>query len=312
MSTPPATNADSWLRALIECGSVPRVQASLSDAELAAMGLTVRDAQLCVPDGFDPVSASAISARLVGEAFDRVVRVEPLMASTNTALLQSVQAGEQAADVLIADYQFDGRGRRGRTWLSPVGHGVAMSVACHLDQGLSESAPLSLVAGIAVVEALEDLGVSDAQLKWPNDVLRGASKVCGILAEVAATDPVCIVVGIGINVGAAGVSPSVDRPAGDLSDVVSSRNQVIAAVLNRLIPAVQGYDRNGFAPFRERWESRHGFQHKPVRIELGEQHVDGIVRGVALDGRLEVATSEGLQRFSAGEVSMRPSPEADG
>lgn len=313
-ASPPGAPPDDyeWLRSVFIYGSARRSDVELADDELRAMGLRIDGGQVSLPHHVEVLTAGRVVEQMQLLPTPPSIRVEPVLASTSTTLIQRLQSGVDVEDVLVADYQYGGRGRRGRTWVSPIGYGVAMSVACRLNQPIASSASISLVAGVAVAEALEHLGAADHRLKWPNDVLRGSSKVCGILAEVASSDPACIVLGIGINVGGTSVTPSVDQQIADLSDLAVSRASVIAAVLERLMPAVEEYDRTGFAVFRDRWERRHGFQHKPVTIHIGEQRVDGIVRGVALDGRLEVATDSGLQRFSAGEVSMRPSGSPSG
>ena len=157
--------------------------------------------------------------------------------------------------VLLAERQTGGRGRRGRTWASPLAAHIYLSVLRLFSGGLGRLAGLSLVAGIAVAEALHDLGYTQAQLKWPNDlIVDGKRKLVGLLAEGGGeyAGPARAVIGIGINTH---MPPSfaeqITQPWVDLDTLAGKpvdRNVVVAAVLARLLPALEEFDREGLAP----------------------------------------------------------------
>ena len=115
----------------------------------------------------------------------RELRVHAEIDSTNSHLI--ARAANETIDgvACIAERQTGGRGRRGRTWLTPPGSNIALSLGKSISIPISEVAPLSLVVGLAAVNALARVGVNDVKLKWPNDVLLNGAKVGGILIELA-------------------------------------------------------------------------------------------------------------------------------
>ena len=134
--------------------------------------------------------------------------------STNADLVAAARRGSPAGTVLVTDYQSAGRGRQGRTWTAPPGTSIAMSVL--LGPTACESSRwtwLPLLTGLAVCRGVRGVGGLEAWLKWPNDVMLGGRKLCGILAERVDTPsgPACVI-GIGINVALErGRPPGTDR-----------------------------------------------------------------------------------------------------
>ena len=150
----------------------------------------------------DPLDADRLRRALAGSggAYRRVDVVEET-GSTNADLLARAAAGEDIdGAVLLAEYQNAGRGRHGRSWFAPKRSQVALSVGVGVGSVSSEAwGWLPLLTGVAVVDAVREITGVTAGLKWPNDVLVGTGKLAGILAEVAAPEPV-VVVGLGLNV----------------------------------------------------------------------------------------------------------------
>lgn len=126
------------------------------------------------------------------------LEVVPRSPSTNAVVAERARAGEPAGLVVVAEHQTAGRGRLDRTWLSPPRAGLTFSVLLRPDLPQAQWPWVPLTAGVAVVSTLREHGEVDAVLKWPNDVLIGTRKVCGVLAEVAGPD--AVVVGVGLNV----------------------------------------------------------------------------------------------------------------
>src|SRR5690606_6260917 len=102
--------------------------------------------------------------------------------------------------VCLAELQIAGRGRRGRDWFSPFGANLALTIGKRIDRPAAALGGASLVVGLAVLDALEQLGVPELALKWPNDVLLRGAKLGGILIELSARPQTELVVGIGLNV----------------------------------------------------------------------------------------------------------------
>ncbi|AWH23863.1 bifunctional biotin--[acetyl-CoA-carboxylase] ligase/biotin operon repressor BirA [Stenotrophomonas sp. YAU14D1_LEIMI4_1] len=254
----------------------------------------------------------AIRSRLPAEAQALLhdLQVAWTVDSTNAELLRC-SAPVRGVSVLLAERQTGGRGRRGRSWASPLAAHVYLSVLRLFEGGLGRLAGLSLVAGVAVAEALHDLGFTQAQLKWPNDVLVDGRKLVGLLAEGGGeyAGPARAVIGIGINVhmppafGNEITQPWVDLDT--LAGTVVDRNQVVAAVLARLLPALETFDRDGLAPFLPRYAALDMLAGQEVRVELDGQWQYGTALGLADDGALRVRIDGRERLLHAGEVSVR-------
>lgn len=237
------------------------------------------------------------------EIFDEV-------GSTNTHLVELARSRPVDGRVCLAERQTAGRGRRGRTWLSPAGRNIALSMGRRFETSAEELRSLSLAIGLAVIDAVGSFSVPGLGLKWPNDVLLGDAKLGGILIElVEAGDVSTVVVGIGLNVGSAElVRGAVDQPVADLLDARPeiSRNALAARLINSVVDYAIEFERSGFAVMRDAWLGHHAYQRRPVRVLVGERSFRGVVRGVSEAGELEVDTgTTGLMRFNAGEVSLR-------
>jgi BirA family transcriptional regulator, biotin operon repressor / biotin---[acetyl-CoA-carboxylase] ligase len=259
----------------------------------------------------DPAAiACALSARSGRIALEVVDSIE----STNSALMQRAQQGAQGPAVIAAEWQRAGRGRQGRAWLSGVGGALTFSVLWRFRCGANDLAGLSLAVGAAIGRALELLGAAEIGLKWPNDIVWRGQKLAGILIEMHGDilGPTAAVIGIGVNVRlGAHVRRAIDQPATDLetaSGAAVDRNQALACLLNELIPGLEVFAREGFAPFRAEWIARHVHQDRPVTVLLPDSRRErGVARGVAEDGALLVETLRGTRRFHSGEVSVRSS-----
>ncbi|TDK24478.1 bifunctional biotin--[acetyl-CoA-carboxylase] ligase/biotin operon repressor BirA [Luteimonas aestuarii] len=236
--------------------------------------------------------------------------------STNARLLATPPVG--ALQVLLAERQTGGRGRRGRAWASPLAANLYLSVARRFDGGLARLGGLSLVAGIAVADALHDLGVSRARLKWPNDVvLRDGDdvlrKLGGVLVEGGGEHggPVRAVIGIGLNVRMpARAARAIDQPWTDLSTelggALPSRNALAAALLARLSPALQQFDRTGLAIFLPAYARHDALAGLRVTVHAHDGEQFGTALGLADDGALRVRFDAGGERsVHAGEISVR-------
>jgi len=232
--------------------------------------------------------------------------------STNTLLMERAAGGAAGGSVIAAEWQMQGRGRRGRVWHSAPGGGLTFSLLWRFQQGAGFLSGLSLAVGLAIVRALAVLGVPDAGLKWPNDVLWRGRKLAGILIEIQGDvlGPSTAVIGVGLNCGMSdALRGRIDQPVADLEEACGAapeRNRVLALLLIELERVLRSFDRDGFAPLREEWQRRHVYQRKLVKILLPDgSAAGGTAEGVAEDGALLIATQRGPRRFHSGEVSLR-------
>lgn len=236
--------------------------------------------------------------------------------STNTFLMDRLQDEADCHGLAcLAEQQTAGRGRRGRTWISPFGRNIYLSLCWMMRGGPSKLEGLSLVVGMVVVEALRSLGAKGVGLKWPNDLLLEGGEVLpnrklgGILLEMAAPGPdsVGVVIGIGLNLALSDAdSARIDQPHAVLADVAEvSRNALAGRLLTGLLDMLPAFSERGFAAFREAWPEFDVYRGQPVELLLGQKRVSGINAGVDGSGNLLLQTERGVATYNAGEVSLR-------
>ena len=176
--------------------------------------------------------------------------------------------------------------------MSPPGSGLCFSVGWRFEHPPTTFSALSLVVGLALVRALAAVGVHDARLKWPNDVVRAGRKLAGILIEVRAEagGPSVAVIGVGLNVVlSAAARATIDRPSDDLlaaTGNVVSRNELAADLLATLATTLAEFARDGFTPFRAAWLAVDALAGATVELDLGTRRIRGIACGVDDHGAL--------------------------
>ncbi|HEX7802705.1 MAG TPA: bifunctional biotin--[acetyl-CoA-carboxylase] ligase/biotin operon repressor BirA [Pseudoxanthomonas sp.] len=230
--------------------------------------------------------------------------------STNSELLRRDTPAHGVA-ALIAERQTGGRGRRGKTWASPLAAHLYLSLSRQFSGGLARLGGLSLVAGVAAAEALHESGYAGVRLKWPNDLVVEGRKLGGLLVEGGGehAGPVRAVIGLGLNVRMPeAMAATLDQPWTDLAhllDAAPSRNAIAARLLTHLVPALDQFDAEGLAPFLARYARFDALAGREVAVYLAGTTQAGTAIGIAEDGALRVRI-EGQERvFHAGEVSVR-------
>jgi len=223
--------------------------------------------------------------------------------STNELLLSEARPHV----LLVAEEQTAGRGRRGRRWHSARGAGVTFSLSALIRRPARELAGLSLVAGVAAARALRALGVAEAALKWPNDLLVEGAKLGGILVETRGS---LAVIGVGINCRRdAALEARLHRPIAALEQFIAvDRERVIERVAQCLVEALATFDAHGLEPLRGEWERLHAHAGKRLRVRLADGRVlTGLARGLDGEGALRLETRAGLRAVRGGRVlSARP------
>jgi BirA family biotin operon repressor/biotin-[acetyl-CoA-carboxylase] ligase len=266
--------------------------------------------------GVSALCAERIGASLPADVRDRIeaLLVEWTLESTNTRLLESLPPSAGKTAVVIAEHQTGGRGRRGRGWVAPPGGAICLSLAWQYPDMPADLSALSLVVGICAANALHEIGVRDAMLKWPNDLVSSRGKLGGILVEMRAEagGPVHVVVGIGLNVTLDDAARRAVSASGNTADDIAAhrapvpdRNSIVAALLARLVPALAGFPVHGFAPHLADWHDNDALREREVRVENAGEITRGVARGIDSHGALLVETPAGVRRFISGEVSVR-------
>lgn len=259
------------------------------------------------PSLFDPARLKPLLGPLAVR-FDVDALAEA--SSSSDLLLERAARGAGSGSVLVVDRQTSGRGRRGRNWVSAPESSLTFSLLWRFEGGVERLAGLSLAAGVAVVRALQDIGVQDARLKWPNDVLLAGRKLAGILVELSSERRgMLAVIGIGINLQPPLADSLLDIPAAALAaclPAIPDRHLLLAALLQNLAPILDRFSAGGFAVLRDEWQSLHAWQDLPVRIlHDGKLELEGICRGADADGALLVETAAGIRRCLSGDLSLR-------
>lgn len=262
--------------------------------------------ELLSPDtiqaGMSP-SAARLLARLdIHERLD----------STNTHLLQAAAQGALPGSVCLAEHQLAGRGRLGRTWVSPFGANIYLSLLWRFESPAQVSG-LSLAVGVAVLRALRSLGVQGAALKWPNDILWREAKLGGILLEVAGEShgPCVVVAGLGLNRFLPEAAASqIDQAHTDLTRMTGgrppSRHDLVCALLNDMLPVFCDFAETGLAPYLPEWRAAHAHAGQEGQLRIGDTLIEGRIVDITDEGLLVLQETNGRTRtFASGDVSLR-------
>jgi BirA family biotin operon repressor/biotin-[acetyl-CoA-carboxylase] ligase len=282
--------------------------------KLRAAGVEIRADPACgysLAAPLDLLDPAAIRARLSRALAKRIDAIEVAweIDSTNAALLR--RPAGRSVEVLLAERQSAGRGRRGRGWISPLAAHVYLSLQRRFDGGIAALAGLSLAVGVAAAESLRALGVAEVGLKWPNDLVARGRKLGGILIEFGGEDGgiARAVIGIGLNVRMPeAAAAAIDQPWIDLRELAGempSRNALAAALIAALVPALDEFAEYGLAPFLPRWRALDALRGRAVEVLAGNQRAAGVALGVADSGALRVRHVDGERDYHSAEVSVR-------
>jgi len=258
------------------------------------------------------LNQAALLAKLRTKVMGRPVYILEKVASTQTVAHQLVSEGAGEGTLVIAEQQTAGRGRMGRTWYSPAGKGIWMSLVLFPQIPLHFTSQLTLLVAVAVCRAIRMFTGVQAGIKWPNDLLVRNKKVCGILLESSAEDQRLryVVAGIGI---------SVNLKSGDFPDPLRhtatslmmesggaiERHALICEILLQLEQLYELYHEQGFAPIRLLWESLNVSLGRPIQIRTPAGTVHGTAEAVDEYGALVLRLPDGnTRKFYSGDVEF--------
>lgn len=229
--------------------------------------------------------------------------------STNERAKELARQGAPHGQIVLAKRQSSGKGRLQRQWESPLG-GLWMSAVLRPNLSLADATKITLAASVAVVDALKELVDMPFGIKWPNDIVFEGRKIAGILGEVVGEWNVVqtLILGIGVNVNFSWQGLGDSFSAITLYELLGYEvdlNPLAAGILRHLENELIALERKEFAELRLKWSERAVGLGEEVRVLRGEQVIEGIFKGISIDGSLLLDTREGEKSFSAGEVRLR-------
>lgn len=268
---------------------------------------STRREQSAIPD---PLAVDGLQRLLTTETLGRNIHIQAQTTSTNDIAKQLGRDGAPEGAVVLAEQQDRGRGRQGRSFASPAGVGIYMSLLLRPQIELSRMPQLTLLAAVATAEAIAAVSSLPVELKWPNDVMIQGKKAGGILTESvfqADLSPAAIV-GIGINVNTAPEQfpPELRRQVTSLALAAGRfvpRQKLIAAILDRFEPLYHAFQLQGLMPILPRWLHYGRIAGKPVRCSTERGIEEGVVLGLDEDGALLIrGRDDSRLRVVSGEV----------
>jgi BirA family biotin operon repressor/biotin-[acetyl-CoA-carboxylase] ligase len=261
-------------------------------------------------DAAAPLSIDAIRAGLTDLRFARKIHYFARIDSTNVYARRRAEEGAPEGEVVIADEQTHGKGRLGRPWVSPPRANVYLSLILRPELAPTQVSQLTFTAAVALAETVQSFAGASPEIKWPNDILIDGKKLAGILSEcsVQSGRVLYAILGIGVNLNysKALMPEEIRNRATSLMAVLDrsvDRNLFAGLLIRSLERCYLDLSTAGFGPMALRWEGFFKLNGKRVRVEMVDQTVHGIVRGVDPEGALLVEDHSGLtRRVVAGDV----------
>jgi BirA family biotin operon repressor/biotin-[acetyl-CoA-carboxylase] ligase len=306
-------------QALAQRFNVTRATIHNCIAKIESLGISVervRGLGYRLMQPVDLLNHAEIQSKLSSQVANKLTDIHCLQEidSTNryAGELMLPQPGEFS--VVLAEMQSAGKGRRGRHWVSPYAASVYLSVLWPLQRPLQEAGILSPMLAISMLTTLEKLDVTDLSLKWPNDIYCHNKKLAGLLIECSGeiSGSCKMVIGMGVNVFMSKFDNiDIDQPWTDiLSNTQNwqhSRNEVVAELINNTVSALTQFENDAYEGLVDTWSQWDIMKDKHVELHSAQSIQTGIARGIDNDGRLLLETSNGVEKISAGDVSLRAS-----
>lgn len=232
--------------------------------------------------------------------------------STNDRVLELGEEGAPHGTTVVADQQNGGKGRRGRTWLSPSGTNIYVSILLRPEFDVQKAPMLTLLMAYSVTEVLRETEGLDARIKWPNDIVLNKKKICGILTEMTMKESSIdyVVIGVGINVNNEEIPQELTQSATSLkleTGKVTDRSILLARILERFEKDYEAFVKAGdLSPFQNGYNRILVNKENQVRVLKPGNEYQAVAHGINHLGELMVEKEDGTREtVFAGEVSVR-------
>lgn len=261
-------------------------------------------------EALDRLLPAEIEASLRSKRLGQKIVFEKKVDSTNRLARDLAIAGAVEGTLVVAESQTGGRGRRGRSWFSPPGEGICLSLILRPRFQPAEAPKMTLLAGVALAETLIPIVPSRVTIKWPNDVLAGGKKVAGILIEIATEidniDYMIVGVGLNVNTPLESFPEELRKRATSLAAEIGCpvrRVEILGAFLERFECYYDLLGREGFGPVIQRWRELSDMAGKRVRVHSFNGSLEGTIAGIDDDGTLLLTGADGdVERVISGDV----------
>ncbi len=231
--------------------------------------------------------------------------------STNDYLGKKIKQHDIKGEVVLAEYQTNGRGRRGNRWISPFASGIFLSLAWRMEIPNANIGLLSLFTGVAVIRCLHSLGIPQAGLKWPNDIILQDKKLAGVLIDLhgEANGPINIIIGVGMNYQ---LSPSgenlIDQPVTGIQEHLGknvSRNDIAAKLISVLFTMLDDFSKEREKTLLDEWRKYDTCRGRAVTLYQADKKVSGYMQGINEQGHVLIEANNSVTSYASGEVSLR-------
>ena len=246
-----------------------------------------------------------LTTRALGRA---VSHYEHTLTSTNRVLKDMARQGAPHGSLCLCECQTAGRGRLDRTWSSPQGQGVWLSVLLRPDLNPADAPLITFACALAMTKAVREITGLDARIKWPNDLVLQGKKLCGILLEMGFdAQGYYVVAGTGLNVRQGAYPPELTERATSIEEWadVPDRGAIVAAYLAALEDALSAVEQHGFAGIAEDFRRECITLGSQVQVLATDSTFTGVAEDIDASGALLVRTEGELRRVLAGDVSVR-------
>lgn len=250
----------------------------------------------------DRLLAQELSWRLETKVIGQKILAYDTVDSSNAVAYALAEQGAPEGTAVFAEAQSKGRGRLGRSWVSPKAQGIYFSLILRPKTASSEAALLTLLAGVSCSEAIREISGLAAQIRWPNDILVNQRKVCGILTEMSQANEKVkfLIVGIGLNVN----TPADKLPPGASSlreeskdgQIHFTRLELARELLRQLDQDYHYFTHRGSATVIERWSNFSALSGKRVKVVLPNRTIEGLAQDIDRQGALIVRLDNGFKQ----------------
>jgi BirA family biotin operon repressor/biotin-[acetyl-CoA-carboxylase] ligase len=232
--------------------------------------------------------------------------------STNARARQLAENSAAEGEIVIAESQTQGRGRLGRRWESPPFANLYFSVLLRPRLAPSHAPQITLMAAVALAEAVDSFIPQTPTIKWPNDILVDGKKLAGILTEAACSaervDYVILGIGVNVNYSIDAMPEPIRERATSILELTQqnvSRESFLRRLIQGLDRCYGELERSGFDALAQRWQAYFGWRGRRVRVGLLDQVSSGCAKGIDRDGALLIVDDDGVeQRVVAGDVTL--------